>query len=130
MTVQDIYEAALRILAESSDPADNADYAERAPFIVAAFCTQNADLDKATRRMLGEGSQHDFNAAYIELDDEFPLLERFAPAASLYLASMLVMEDFEDLSDRLYDRYCDLVSRFCEAIGAENSPITDVYGFI
>ena len=130
MTVQDIYEAALRILAESSDPADNADYAERAPFIIAAFCTQNAALDKATRRMLSEGSQHDFNAAYIELDDEFPLLERFAPAAALYLASMLVMEDFEDLSDRLYDRYCDLVSRFCEAVCVENSPITDVYGFI
>ena len=51
-------------------------------------------------------------------------------AAALYLASMLVMEDFEDLSDRLYDRYCDLVSRFCEAVCVENSPITDVYGFI
>ena len=51
-------------------------------------------------------------------------------AASFYLASMLVMEDFEELSDRLYDRYCDIVSRFCKAIGAENSPITDVYGFI
>ena len=36
MTVQDIYDAALRILAESSDPADNSDYAERTPFIVAA----------------------------------------------------------------------------------------------
>lgn len=130
MTVQDIYDAALGILAESNDPADNTDYAERAPFIIAAFCTQNADLDKATRRMIGEGSQHDFNAAYIELEDEFPLLDRFAPAASLYLASMLVMEDFEELSDRLYDRYCDLVSRFCEAVCVENSPITDVYGFI
>ena len=130
MTVQDIYDSSLRILAESTDPEDNADYAERAPFIIASFCTQNADLDKATRRMLGEASQHDFSAAYIELEDEFPLLERFAPAAALYLASMLVMEDFEDLSDRLYDRYCDLVSRFCEAVCLENSPITDVYGFI
>ena len=130
MTVQDIYESSLKILAESTEASDTADYAERAPFIIASFCTQNADLDKATRRMLGEGSQHDFNAAYIELDNEFPLLDRFAPAASLYLASMLVMEDFETLSDRLYDRYCDLVSRFCEAVCVENSPITDVYGFI
>ena len=130
MTVQDIYDAALNILAESNDPADTADYEERAPFIIAAFCTQNADLDKATRRMLGEGSQLDFNAAYIALDDEFPLLDRFSSAASLYLASMLVMEEFEALSDRLYDRYCDQISRFCEAVCAENSPITDVYGFI
>lgn len=130
MTVQDIYDASLAILAENTSEGANDDYAERAPFIIASFCTQNAELDKATRRMAGEGNQLDFGATYIDLEDEFPLLDRFSPAAALYLASMLVMDDFEEISDRLYARYCDAISSLCDAVCVESSPITDVYGFI
>ena len=129
MTVKDIYEATLRILAESLDEGDNADYEERAPYLIAAFCTQTEDVDRALRKSLGESSQMDFNSVYIALEDEFPLLDRFAPAAALYLASMLVMDDFEALSDRLYEKYCDHISKICDNFPTLNTSIVDKYGF-
>lgn len=127
MLTQKIYDASLRILAESTVDGDNADYEERAPYLIAAFCTQVEDLDVALRHSLGESTQHDFNAVYVSLEDEFPLLDRFAPAAALYLASMLVMDDLEALSDRLYERYCDHISKICDQLPAVSTSITDRY---
>ena len=130
MVSREIYEAALRILAESIEEGDNADYEERSPYLLAAFCTQLEDMDKALRASLCEGSQNDFNSVYVDLDEEFPLLDRFAPAAALYLASMLVMDDMEALSDRLYEKYCDHISRLCDNFPTVSTSIVDKYGFI
>ena len=43
MKCKEIYDSALRVLAESTLPADNDDYEERAPYLIA---TQAADGNK------------------------------------------------------------------------------------
>ena len=37
MTVKDIYDSALRLLGEPADNGSDSDYADRAPYIAAAF---------------------------------------------------------------------------------------------
>ena len=54
MTCKDIYRNALAILAESMVPGDNEDFEERAPFLLANFCTELFDRDSAMRHFLGE----------------------------------------------------------------------------
>lgn len=116
MTCKEIYTAALSLIAESTDPADTADYAERAPYLIASFCSELADTDRLFREHLGQKLTDTFKSLYLALDTEFPLLPRFASSAALYLAAMLVTDDFPELSDRLYGRYCDTVSRIYTAV--------------
>ena len=127
MVCREIYEAALRLLSESVVDGENADYEERAPYLIAAFCTDVKETDAAWRRAYAEEGQGEWNAVYVSLDDIFPLAERFAPAAAYYLAAMLVLENNEDMSDRLYDRCSDLVSAVREGIPCEISPIINRY---
>ena len=54
MTCKEIYDTAISLVAESRDPADTADYEERAPYLLAAFCSELADTDKKLRTLLGE----------------------------------------------------------------------------
>lgn len=116
MTCKEIYEAALSLIAESTDPADTADYAERAPYLIAAFCSELADIDRLLREHVGQKTEAAFSSLCLALNSEFPLLPKLASAAAIYLAAMLVIDDFPDLSDRLYGRYCDTVSRIYTAV--------------
>lgn len=127
MTCKAIYDAALRLLAESVQPEDNADYEERAPYLIAAFCTEHKDTDARLRELLGKGASEEFGTLYIELDTAFPLLPKLAACASLYLAAMLAIDDFPELSDRLYDRYCDSVSRIYESVGGRSESTVNKY---
>ena len=130
MNNKDIYESALRILAESAAPEDNEDYEERAPYLLAAFCTEAEDTDKALRASLGEKKEAEaFNAVFLPLEARFPLLPRFSAAASFYLAAMLIIDDNAELSDRLYDKYCDAISRIQSTVPALTETVTDRYFF-
>ena len=92
------------------------DYEERAPYLLAAFCAEHAQTDMRVRDLLGEQIQTQIQSLYLSLDTEFPLLARFSACAALYLAAMLIIDDFPDFSDRLYDRYCDSVSRLYDCL--------------
>ena len=127
MTCKSIYDAALRLLAESVNPEDNADYEERAPYLIAAFCTEHKDTDARLREFLGKTAIPDFESLYIELDSTFPLLPKLAACASLYVAAMLVIDDFPELSDRLYDRYCDCASRIYESVLGKSEKTSNKY---
>jgi hypothetical protein len=129
MLNKDIYDNALSILAESMVEGANTDYEERAPFLLAAFCTEALDTDTALRQALDESKAKAFNPVFVSLDDEFPLLARFSPAGALYLASMLVVDEDPDLSDRLYDKYSDAMSSICATLPAACESITDRYFF-
>ena len=129
MTVKDIFDSALRILAESTVSGDNDDYEERAPYLIAAFCTEAQDADAMLRRATDEAEQEQFSPVFIPLDSEFPLLGRFACTAALYLAAMLVLDYDSELSDRLYDKYSDSMARLCETIPFVSEAIGDRYGF-
>ncbi len=123
----EIYEAALAMIGERC-AANNADYAERAPYLLAAFCGEAGGLDRLYRRAKGCGEQPGFGAVMIELASPFPLSGRFMRPASLYLAAMLVLDEDEELSDRLYGKYCDAMSAICSEVGATEK-IIDVYQY-
>ena len=56
MTAQEILDAAIAMACE--DPSDtdaNADYVDRAPYLLASFLTRCAPLDRAYRRAHGTG---------------------------------------------------------------------------
>ena len=129
MTVRDIYTSALCLLAESTSEADTEDYAERAPYLVAAFCSEAQDTDEALRVSKNEAEAPQFNPVYIPLEDKFPLLKCFCTPAAYYLAAMLVIGEDEGLSDRLYDKYCDSMSLIRQSIPALCESVEDAYCF-
>ena len=127
MKCKEIYDGALRILAESTRPADNDDYEERAPYLLAAFCSELSNTDSSLRRLLGKDERVEFCEVYLPLDNDFPLLSRFASAAALYLAAMLIIDDEQDFSDKLYERYCDRISSICSTVPAVAEKIKNKY---
>lgn len=129
MKNQDIYDAALKILAQRDEVGVNEDYEERAPYLIAAFCSESARADEAYRKANGLPKRTSQSAVYLDLSAEFPCCSRFAPTASVYLASMLVIDESPDLSDKLFDRYSDMMSALCMEIPAEVESISDRYGF-
>ncbi len=126
MKNQSIYDAALRLLAESTVAGENADYEERAPFLLAAFCTETAHLDSRYRHA-ADSEVVLREAVCLPLEEEFPLSDRFTTAAALYLAAMLILDSDEERSDKLYAQYCDAIMRISQAIPATLMPITDKY---
>ena len=127
MTVKDIYDSAIRLLAESTNAVDNEDYEERAPYLVAIFCSEECSTDAALRRLHGHEQITYSDSVYMGLEESFPLLSSLAPAAAYYLAAMLVIDDNVELSDKLYEKYCDSMSRLCESIPAVSERICDRY---
>ena len=127
MRLREIYDSALKFLAESSAVGDNEDYEERAPYLLASFCNQAKATDAGLRRSLGITNSKSFNTVYIALDAEFPLLEQLATCGALYLAAMLVLDEDKELSDTLYDKYCDAISSICSSICSVSEKIADKY---
>ena len=106
----EIYENALRILGIPVNAEGNEDYEERAPYLLAAFCSSVLEIDGFLRMAAGMAATAPFNRVFVSLDDEFPLLDRLAPIAALALASSLVADENAELSDRLYERAQDALS--------------------
>ena len=129
MTIQELYQSALSMVNVPTGQGDTEDYEERAPYLAAAFCTEAQDTDNALRAATGEPVAPQFNAVYIPLDSDFPLLDVFSVAASLYLAAMLIIDEDEELSDKIYERYCDEMSRLSERIPCATESIADRYSF-
>ena len=121
MLCEQIYESALALLGESLDPNDNTDYEERAPYLIAGFCAEAQERDKDWRSSMNHGTQGTWNSVCISLDEIFPLSERFACAAAFYVAAMLVVDSDEELSDTLYDRFCDAMSTIDSALEASSN---------
>ena len=128
VSCHDIYLSALALLAEP-DAAACEDFASQATYHMAAFCCENAALDRLYRKHNGLAEAASFNSVSIALTEAFPLSERFVPAAAAYIAAMLVMDENEQLSDKLYGRYCDMMATLCTSIPGASEAITDVYGF-
>ena len=127
MTNRDIYESALRLLAQQVAEGENEDYEERAPYLIAAFCTEAEDTDLYLRQSLGLGACRAFQKVWLDLDETFPLCDRLAPVGCLYLAAMLVLDEDSELSDKLYDRYCDAISLIRSGLPASLESIEEVY---
>lgn len=127
MQNRDIYISALSHIGEFNTE-DNADYMERAPYLLAAFCTECAETDTAYRKLHSLPPRSASDTVYIPLDTDFPCADRFASAAAIYLAAMLVIDENMELSDKLFDRYCDIMSTIQSELPSTIEKIVDKYG--
>lgn len=127
MLCNELLTSALMLLGEVGDAEYNYDYAERAPYIIAAFVGETHRLDEKYRIAHGLEKPPSFDRVYIPLDEDFPLCEPLAPICVFYLASLLISDESPELSEKYYDRYCDGISSFSASLPALNESITDVY---
>lgn len=126
MNCQDILNAAIRKVCEDpSDPATD-DYRERAPYLLADFLSECSRLDAFYRQVHGLAPALPFEEVYISMSAEFPLCKVFTAPAVNWLAAMLVLEENEELSDRLFARSSDLLAKIQTSIPVRKQ-ITDVY---
>ena len=128
MTAKKIYESALAILGETRENEAELDYRERAPYLIATFCCNAASVDRDFRESHRLGAQGKFSEIYVSLDDPFPLCKRFTDSAAFYLASMLISDTDEDFSERLFEKYCDSLSRAVSEIPFSKGKTKNAYG--
>ena len=130
MTNREIYDAALALLAEEQDEL-NEDYASRAPFILSMFFCECREANAFYRTARGQMTRDgDALGVMPDLDDEFPLSERFFTAGVFYMAAMLVEIENDALCDRLFAHYAHAISTITgRGAPARPESIRDVYGF-
>ena len=111
MIYQDLIKSAILLVCENSTVTfGNEDYTSRAPYWLATFVTQYAKLDGDYRKANGmESKVISTDAVAINLNDAFPLCDVFAPAAIYHLASGLVIDENEEMSDKFFDRYISAI---------------------
>ena len=119
MRNSDIYVSALQLIGENASYESNDDYKERAPYLIAAFSTESAEIDKEYRLEHDLPSRGNVNQVCLPLESTFPCADRFASAAALYVAAMLVIDENMELSDKLFDRYCDCMATIQSEIPAK-----------
>lgn len=126
-TNNEIYLLSLALIDESQSKGDTSDFEERAPYLLASFCSLCKRLDKSLRARDGLAEQAAFSSVMLPLENEFPLCDLLCAPAAAYLASALVLDENPALSESLYERYCDSIA----LLGAECScsAISDVYLF-
>ena len=110
MTFRNIYEAALRMICENIASEETADYEERAPYILATFCNECAPIEEAYCKAHKLQFVSIPALTQIAMIDYFPLRDRFTAAGVYYLSAMLVIDENEELSDKFFSLYTDVVS--------------------
>ena len=105
-----IYNNALAHIGERVTSVFTGDYVERAPYLLASFCSLAKNIDKKIRKAEKLGDQPKFSPVLLGINEDFPLCEQLCTAASYYLASMLAIDEDPELSENLYDKYCDCIA--------------------
>ena len=128
MTYRELFDAAVRMVAENAEEGDVTDYEDRSSYLLATVSNQCAALDRAYR--LANGA---IDTALIKvgvcvmLDETFPLSDAFAPAVTYYLAAMLVLDENEEMSDTLFSRYADAIAQLRSQMPAVTEKIVNRY---
>ena len=132
MTYRDLISSAVAAVCEDASSSFGIeDYHTRAPFLLASFVTQYAKLDADYRRANGmESKQVATDAVAVDADESFPFGDVFAPAAIYYLASHLVIDENEEMSDKFFDRYVNAILEIRKHLPAHMEAIVDRYGLI
>ena len=81
MTFRDLFENALRAIAESPTDGNTSDYEERASYVLATFCTEIAGLDRLYRTAHGMTDAAAVSPTYVELSENVPFCAVFAAAS-------------------------------------------------
>lgn len=130
MTFRELFENALRAIAENSTDGDTSDYEERASYILATFCTECAGLDRRYRKAHGMTDAGSRSLTYVELSENVPFSEVFASAAVYYLCAMLTLDENESMSERFFELYTDAIASIQFSLPCVCEPIGDRYGMI
>ena len=116
MTIREILDSAAALICETVSEADSADYLERTPYILASFCSQCKRVDADYRRAYGLEAIAYPGRATLNYSECFPFVDELIPAATYYLAAMLVLDENEQLSDKLMDLYTDAVASLAASL--------------
>ena len=122
---REIYTNALVHIGEVGKTSFTSDYEDRAPYILASFCSLAKNTDKKIRKAQGLQNQVNFSPVFLSLDSTFPLCDDLCPVASLYIAAMLVIDEDAELSDTLYDKYCDGIASIAAEYDTAQDDTTD-----
>lgn len=127
MTLRSVYLTALKLIGEVDYSMSESELSERAPYIGAALCREAAALDRAYRKAFGVGETQEFEGLYLDLEAEFPLADRFAPAAAYYMAAMLILDENAELYEKLFERWCDALAAISAEIPFVKGSTAEVY---
>ena len=130
MNYDEIYYSAVQLLNEDQEMPDVADYERRAGYLLATFTTLATPVDITYRELNGLPALSQKSYTYVELTKFFPLSTIFAPAATYYLASMLVLDENEELSDKLFALYVNEIATIQASFPAQNLKTVDRYGLL
>ena len=127
MKCKELLISALKHLGEVGDETNNPDYAERAPYIIAAFVGEAGEIDRRYRIAHGLDMAEQTDKVLIPLEEEFPLCKRLISPCVFYLASLLIADESPELSESYYDRYCDSISSLSASLPSRVESITEIY---
>ena len=131
MIYQEIYDGAVQLVNEDSEQNDPADYNRRAGYILATFSTIAAPLDVVYRKNHSLAPLLEKSFSYVNFERNFPLSDVFIPAAIYYLAAMLVIDENEAMSDKLFDLYVNEMATIqAEKPIAVTEKTADRYGLL
>lgn len=87
----------------------------------------NAAADERIRQGSADEVRH---RIYVGTDgfDDFPLSDIFIAPTIFYIASMLIVDENSELSDKLFERYSHAMTKLLSALPFEHTEIADVYG--
>lgn len=118
-----ILKSAMALICEALPNTPPDDYSERTPYILANFCNQCSRVNQKYITAHELEYLEYTERAVVDIDQTFPLVPALVPAATYYLAAMLVIDENEALSDKLFDLYAAEASSIAaEADAILNAP--------
>lgn len=126
MTNEEILKSATALLNESCVNVPK-DYRDRAVYILGQFYSGHESLDKRYRKAHGLPVNEASAPTVAELEAEFTFVPALAPSAIYYLAAMLVMDENEDLGDKIFALHADALSTVKASLPFTKEKIKNVY---
>ena len=105
------------------------DIDEKFPFALASVCSNLATIDKEYRKMKEFENQPFFSEYTVEVDEEFPLSDRFVFPAIMYVSSMVLIDVDEKKSDDYYEKYASSVSKIISELHFDMGTTVEKYPY-
>lgn len=93
------------------------------------MCGNLATLDRQYRKVHGLEEQGEFSTFFLDVDNDFPLSDRFAYPSVLFVSSMMLIDVDDNISDAYYEKYADIVSKIVLEIPFESSSTAEKYPY-
>ncbi len=116
LTNQNIYDIALRLAGELGTVGLNADYQERAGYLLSLLCRRYVPLENAYRKAHGQEPFAPSISVPLALSSAFPLSEDLSVPVSASLAALLVCAESPELANRLEQLAADAAETIREAL--------------